>query len=129
MSELAQTFRYSVTAGICLVLGMILIPLLSWWGLHYTIATTLAFGTVCVVGFFLHCFWTFDVDITLHSFFRYVSGLALNLPLTIALIAVGHDLAGLSIAVSAILASVILAAWNYLVVRWAVSHHSRRPSQ
>lgn len=128
MSPAVQTFRYSVASGICLVLGMTLIPLFSWGGLHYTLATCLAFLIVCAVGFFLHCFWTFSVETSLKSFVRYASAMALNLPLTIVLIAIGHDFVGLSVVVSAAAASLVLIAWNFLAVRWAVSRQPRKAS-
>ena len=126
MSQIAQTFRYSITAGICLLLCMTLIPLFNFWGLHYVLATCLAFCIICVVGFFLHCFWTFGVESNFKSFVRYVSTMAINLPLTIAIIAIGHDFASLSVAVSTALASMILFIWNYLSIRWAVARNSRR---
>lgn len=129
MRQLAQSFRYSITSGICFLLGVTLIPLLTWWGLHYALATCVAFFMICAVGFYVHCFWTFSVESTFKSFIRYVSTLALNLPLTIALIAVGHDLADLSVAAATAMASVILFIWNYLGVRWAVSSGSQKASR
>jgi len=129
MSAVAQTFRYSVTSGICLLLGMTLIPLFTMWGLHYALATCVAFCIVCVIGFVLHSFWTFGVQSNFVAFLRYVSTMALNLPLTIVLIAVGHDLADLSVAMSTVIASAVLFFWNYLSVRWAVSHGSRRSTR
>ena len=115
-----QGLRYSVISAICLLLGTILIPLFSRTGLHYAVATFVAFLLVALIGFFLHSVWTFRVERTLASLVRYVSAMALNLPLMILLIAVGHDLLGLSVAVSTAIASAALFAWNFLAVRWAV---------
>lgn len=123
MIDIPQTLRYSVVSGACLLLGMTLIPLLSWWGLHYAVATFIAFCLIAIIGFLSHSYWTFDVGRKLSSFVRYVSTIALNLPLTIILISIGHDLFGISVAVSTALASAMLFVWNYLAARWAVLQH------
>lgn len=120
MIGLAQPFRYWTVSGFCLILGTVLIPLLNWWGLHYVFATFASFCTLVLAGFFLHSFWTFAVERTAASFLRYLSAMALNLPLTTVLIAVGHDLLGLSVAASSVLASATLFSWNFFAVRWAV---------
>ena len=120
MIDIPQTFRYSVVSGLCLFLSMALIPALTFAGLHYAVATAVAFCLVAVTGFCLHSLWTFDVEFRFSSFIRYVSAIAVNLPLGIALIAIAHDFAGLSIAIASALASGALVVWNYLAARWAV---------
>jgi len=120
MIDIPQTFRYSVVSGICLLFVLVLIPLLSWLGLHYAIATAIVFCLNVIVGFLSHCYWTFGVERKFSSFVRYVAALSLNLPLTIGLIGVGHDLLGLSVAISTALASALMFVWNYVVAHWAV---------
>ncbi len=114
------TVRYATVSAICLFLSMALIPLFSVWGLHYTLATAVAFALVAIVGFSLHCRWTFSAEPTPASFFRYVSAMALNLPLTIILIAIGHDIFGLSVTIATAIASMFLFLWNFVAVRWAM---------
>ncbi len=120
MIDIPQTLRYAAVSSVCLALGVTLIPLFSHWGLHYALATTLAFGIIAAIGFVLHCTWTFSVERSFAAFLRYVSAMALNLPLTVILIGLGHDLAGLPVWMSTLLASAALFLWNYLAVRWAV---------
>ena len=120
MIKVNQSIRYSVTSGICLLLGMTLIALFSSWGLHYSLATVIAFCFVGVFGFTLHCYWTFDVERSFPSFARYVSVIAVNVPLTIVLIGMAHDVAGFSVPKATALAYLILFVWNYLAVKWAV---------
>lgn len=124
MIHVPQTLRYSMVSGVCLLLGLILIPLLSEWGLHYALATSITFCLIAVFGFLAHCYWTFGVERRLSSFFRYVSAIAMNLPLTIILIGVAHDLLSMSVAASTAMASAILFVWNYLAARWAILQHS-----
>ncbi|HEX5257685.1 MAG TPA: GtrA family protein [Sphingomicrobium sp.] len=121
MINVREPLRYSAVSAICLLLGTTLIPLLSSWGLHYSIATVAAFSIVAVIGFTLHCYWTFDVERSLASFVRYVGAIALNIPLMIVIIAIAHEIAGFSVTRSTMIASSILLAWNYLAVRWAVA--------
>lgn len=120
MTAIPQPFRYAAVSGLCLGLSMLLIPLLSISGLHYALATFIAFCIIAVVGFFLHSLWTFSVPFRFSSFAMYVSALAINLPLTVLLIAIAHDLARFDIAISTAFASAVLFIWNYLAARWAV---------
>lgn len=129
MINIPRTLRYSAVSGLCLLLGLILIPLLSGWGLHYAVATFIAFCLIAVFGFLAHCHWTFGVERKLSSFIRYVSAITLNLPLTIVLIGIGHDLLHMSVAVSTAMASAILFVWNYLAARWAVLRNLSGVSQ
>ena len=120
MIKALPTVRYAAVSAICLILSMALIPLFNLWGIHYALATIAVFALVAVVGFSLHCRWTFSAKPTLESFFRYVSAMTFNLPLTIILIGVGHDVVGLSVTIATAIASSLLFLWNYAAVRWAV---------
>lgn len=117
---LLSTFRYWVVSAICWLLNVILIPLINACGLHYTLAILAAFCLVAIVGFSLHCCWTFNVKPTFESFLRYVSAMILNLPLTIILIGIGHNFVGLSVAISTVMVSILLILWNFIAVRWAI---------
>jgi putative flippase GtrA len=118
--DIPQTLRYSVVSGFCLLLSTIGIPLLSWWGLHYTLATFVAFCLIAVIGFSLHSLWTFHTEFRLASFVRYVATIAINLPVFVILIGLAHDLAGLPVSISTAFASAVLFIWNYIAARWAV---------
>ena len=118
--RLPPPLRYGLVAGICFVLGAVLIPAFTALGLHYAVATVIAFAIVAVVGFALHCRWTFQVERSTDGFLRYAGAMLLNLPLTIILIGLAHDGLGLAVAWSAPLASAVLFGWNFVAVRWAV---------
>lgn len=118
--RLSQTFRYGVVSAFCLIFGVTLISTINSWGIHYSFATVMAFSIVAIVGFVLHCFWTFSVERTLPSFIRYLSALGLNIPLTIILIGIGHDLLGLTVPISTLAASILLFLWNFFAARWAL---------
>lgn len=115
-----RSVRYGIVATICFALSVTLVPLFNGLGLHYVLATIATFCLVAVVGFSLHCRWTFAATPSLESFLRYVSAMALNLPLTVILIGVTHDGIGLSVALSSLVASTLLTLWNFVAVRWAI---------
>lgn len=120
MTNLLQTFRYSVVSAICLLLSMAMVPLLATVGVHYAFATFVGFCLSAITGFLLHSRWTFDVDRSFAAFARYVSAVALNLPLTVILIGLGHDIIGFSVGISTTMAAAVLVIWNFIAVRWAI---------
>ena len=124
MNRIPVTIRYGTVSGLCLLLGVVLITLFSSIGFHYSVATVAAFCIISLVGFSLHCHWTFRVEKSLSSFLCYISAMLINLPLTIMFIGIWHDLAGLSILVSTMLASAILFIWNYVAAKWAITGKS-----
>ena len=120
MIALPAPLRYGVVSGICFVLGAGLVPLIASLGVHYAAAAVITFAIVAVTGFLLHVSWTFDAEPSLRGFLRYVMAMAFNLPASVILIGLGHDGLGLSVALSSLASSLILTAWNFVAVRWAV---------
>lgn len=131
MIDLSQTVRYGIVSGICLTLCLVTVPLLDHFGIHYAIATFVGFCLSAVTGFLLHSRWTFGVERSFIAFSRYVLAVSLNLPLTILLIGIGHDLLGLTVTTATLLASAILVVWNYIAARWAILRplSARKPHQ
>jgi putative flippase GtrA len=94
----------------------------DWAGLHYVVSSLISFAVVVVLGFWLHSSWTFpDAHRTRTSFARYAGTMALNLPISIALMFVFVDLAGLPVALAAPAVTVLLAAFNFVGGRWALA--------
>jgi len=94
----------------------------DWAGLHYVVSSLISFVVVVALGFWLHSGWTFpDAQRSRMSFARYAGTMALNLPLSIALMFVFVDLAHLPVAIAAPLVTVLLAAFNLAAGRWALA--------
>jgi putative flippase GtrA len=94
----------------------------DWAGLHYVVSSLISFAVVVLLGFWLHSSWTFpDAQRSRVSFARYAGTMALNLPLSIALMFVFVDLAHLPVAIAAPLVTVLLAAFNFVAGRWALA--------
>jgi putative flippase GtrA len=93
----------------------------DWIGLHYVISNVVSFGAVGAFGYLLHTWWTFPGAVRGGaSFFRYLLGMAANLPLSLAGMLVFVDVAGLPVSVAAPVVTVLLAAYNYFAGRWAL---------
>jgi putative flippase GtrA len=112
--------RYTVVSAACMVLQLSMIVGISAIGVHYIIATAVAFAIVCVVGYQLHARWTYDVPIQRHGFARYIVAMMLNLPLSILLIWIGHSLLRFPIATAALFSTGVLVMWNFVAARWAL---------
>lgn len=94
----------------------------DWAGLHYVVSSLISFAVVVMLGFWLHSGWTFPgAPRSRMSFARYAATMALNLPLSIALMFVFVDLAHLPVAIAAPLVTVLLAAFNFVAGRWALA--------
>lgn len=127
MTDIPETFRYSAVSGFCLVLNLILLPLLTMWGMHYAAATLVCFCLIAIIGYSAHSLWTFQARLELSSFVRYVSAILINLPMAVLIIGTAHDLMKLPIYVSNVLSTIILFVWNYVAARWVFA--PRKPTQ
>jgi putative flippase GtrA len=112
--------RYLGVSGACLLLHNALMIGLSTVGVHYAAACTLSFFAVAAAGFLLHARLTFAAAPTASGFFRYAAAMALNLPLSIVLIWLFHDLGSAPMALAAPAATLLLVLWNYLAAQWAL---------
>lgn len=93
----------------------------DWIGLHYVVSNLLSFFIVGGVGFLLHSGWTFpQATRSYGSFARYLLGMAVNLPLSLAGMFAFVDLAGWTVDTAAPAVTVLLAAYNYFAGRWAL---------
>jgi putative flippase GtrA len=93
----------------------------DWLGLHYVASSFLSFATVNAFGYWLHSAWTFPgAQRGRTPFARYVLMMSANLPLSIFGMFVLVDVAGFPVIVASPLVTVLLAAYNFVGVRWAL---------
>lgn len=112
--------RYLGVSGTCLLLHNALMIGLTASGVHYAAACILSFFMVAAAGFLLHARMTFVAAPTATGFVRYVAALALNLPLSLALIWLFHDVGRAPMVLAAPAATLLLVVWNYLAAQWAL---------
>jgi putative flippase GtrA len=111
---------YASVSGLCLLLNNALMVCLTGAGIHYALACILSFFAVLAAGFLLHARLTFRVPATASAFVRYFTGMALNLPLSVALIWLFHDVGQAPMIVAAPAATLLLVLSNYVCSRWAL---------
>jgi len=116
--------RFLLIGGFCAALNNALVIGLSFAGFSPLVASLLAFPPVLAAGFSLHCLLTFETAMSKSGFLRYALAMAANFPAWGASLFILSDLFGAPVAVAAPTTTVMLVAWNFLSVRWALT---RRP--
>ena len=125
MSHARAIPRYLVVGGTSALLSNAILIGFDHLGLHYVVSCVVAFVVTLILAYGLHTHWTFGSERSLGGLMRYGSAMALNLPLSVALLFLLISLGGLTMVVAAPAATVILAAFNYLVAAALMKPRSR----
>jgi putative flippase GtrA len=112
--------RYVAVATSCALLHNAVIIGCDSAAIHYLPASGISFLIVVLWGYALHARFTFSRSTSLKSFLRYALGMAMNYPLSIALMFLFCDLIGMAVVIAAPLSTVILFVWNFTTSRWAI---------
>jgi putative flippase GtrA len=112
--------RYAIVGAICAGLYNGVMIGGAAIHVHYVISTLVAYVLVVAVGYWLHCSFTFSQTFGWRSLGRYVMVTAVNVPVSIGLMWVLHDLAKLPMLVASPTLTLMLVVWNYLASRWAI---------
>jgi putative flippase GtrA len=112
--------RYLAVATSCAILHNAVMVGCDWMAIHYVPASAVSFFIVVLWSYALHARFTFTQRVSARSFLRYALGMATNYPISIALMFLFCDLAGLTVAIAAPLSTLILFAWNFTTSRWAI---------
>ena len=109
-----------VVGAACAILNMILMISGDWIGIHYAPMTVVAFFIVTPIGYLLHAGFTFGEKMSWRSFAKFTSGVAVGFPISLLAFTLLCSGLGLSVAVAAPIATVILFVWNYALAHWAI---------
>ena len=120
MQTLPIPARFAVVGLICAAAHNAIVIAAAQWHIHYAISCAVSYVVVVVLGFALHVAFTFQQRPSLTSFWRYAVSMAANYPITLALLFVMCDVAGLPVAIAAPFATVLMIVWNFLASRWAI---------
>ena len=115
MNHVRSIPRYLVVGGGLALLSNAILIVFDQFGIHYIVSCVVAFVITLILAYGLHTHWTFDAKRSLSGLLRYGAAMALNLPLSVALLFVLVSLAGLTMAVAAPLATIALTVLNYLI--------------
>jgi putative flippase GtrA len=119
--------RYIVVGALCAVIYNIFMVLGDAIGVHYLWSTVVAFIALVLLGYLLHCRFTFSQPMSLSGLARYAAAMALTLPLSAGGMYVLRDLLRVPMTAAAPTVTVSLFVWNYLAARWAVIARRLKP--
>jgi putative flippase GtrA len=125
MSHARTIPRYLLVGGALALLSNVILIAFDHFGIHYVVSCAVAFATTLILAYGLHTHWTFDAERSFGGLLRYGAAMALNLPLSVALLFVLISIGGLKMVVAAPAATIILTAFNYVVAATLMRPRSR----
>lgn len=117
--------RYTLVGGFCAAIYNACMPIGELFHVHYAITTTASFVIVALTGYVLHSTYTFPTPMSAVGLVRYAAAMAINLPLSIGLMFILHDLLRIQILLASLSITAALFALNYIASHWAVVGHLR----
>ena len=112
--------RYVVVGALCAGLYNLIMIAGDALGVNFVASTCLAFVVNVLVGYTLHCRFTFSEAMSWRGLARYTAAMLLNLPLSIVGIWLLHGAVRLPMWLASPLLTAVLFAWNYIATHWAV---------
>ena len=122
---LAHGRRYTTVGAVCALTHNVIMIGSDFAGLHYLPATLLSFALVTPLCYFLHSRFTFRKAHSLDGFLRFMTGIAVGYPLSLALMVLFCSGLGLPVMIAAPLATGALFVFNYVSAHWAIVRHLR----
>jgi putative flippase GtrA len=121
LQRLGNLVSYGMISALCAGLHLSILVLGDALGLHFALLVTVSFLVCVIVGYLLHCRFSFEIAPTFKELARYTVAMTGNYPLTLASVWLTHDRFGLPMIIAAPLSTVLLTAYNFLLSRWAVA--------
>jgi len=112
--------RYVLVGGFCAGLYNVFMIAADWAGVGYVAATVVAFAGLVLIGYVLHCRFTFSERMSIRGLVRYTAAMLLTLPLSLAVMFALKGVIHLPMWAASPLLTVVMFAWNFLATRWAV---------
>ena len=112
--------RYVLVGGFCAGLYNVFMIAADWAGVGYVAATVVAFVGLVLIGYVLHCRFTFSERMSIRGLVRYTAAMLLTLPLSLAVMFALKGVIHLPMWAASPLLTVVMFAWNFLATRWAV---------
>lgn len=112
--------RYLLVGFTCACLHNAILIGLDRLSIPYVVSSGVSYVVVVTVGYLLHTAFTFEASRYLLTFGRYAIAMAVNYPLTVALLFLMVTVGGLPVPIAAPAGTVILFGWNFLSSRWAI---------
>ena len=115
MSHMRTIPRYLVVGAALALLSNAMLIAFDRFRVHYAVSCTIAFVVTLMLAYGLHTHWTFGAERSVGGLLRYGAAMALNLPVSIALLFMLVTLGGLTMPFAAPAATILLTAFNYII--------------
>jgi putative flippase GtrA len=112
--------RYVLVGALCAGLYNLIMIAGDAAGVNFIASSSFAFVVNVLVGYVLHCRFTFSEPMTARGLARYTAAMLLNLPLSIGGVWLLHGVIRLPMWLASPLVTAFLFAWNYAATHWAV---------
>ena len=112
--------RYVIVGGLCAAIYNVTMMAGDVLKIHYVTSTLVAFVMIVLIGYALHCLFTFSEKLNLKGFVRYTAVMSLTLPFSIGGMFLLHDLAHLPVWLASPTLTGLLFCWNFVATHWAV---------
>jgi putative flippase GtrA len=112
--------RYVVVGAFCAGLYNVIMIVGDALLIGYVWSTIFAFVLLVLVGYALHCLYTFSEKLSLRGLARYTGAMLLTLPLSLGGIHLLRGVAHLPMWIASPLLTLSLFVWNFIATRWAV---------
>jgi putative flippase GtrA len=126
MALMRRMGRYGQVGILCALLNNAIVIAMDQAGYHYAIGVIAGFVVVMVVGYMLHCSYTFGVRASSGGWLRFATANLSGFPLSMGSMYVLCDRVGLSASIAMPIATVCLLFWNYLLAYLVIARPARR---
>jgi len=126
MSHVRSIPRYLVVGAALALLSNVILIAFDRLGIHYAVSCVVAFMITLILAYGLHTQWTFGSERSLRGLLRYGAAMALNLPVSMALLFALVTLGGMTMLIAAPAATILLTAFNYVAAAALMRPRARR---
>ena len=112
--------RYVVVGAFCAGLYNVIMIAGDALRVGYVWSTLFAFVLLVLVGYALHCLYTFSEKLSARGFARYTAAMLLTLPFSLGGMYLLRDLAHAPMWFASPCLTAVLFCWNFVAAHWAV---------
>ncbi len=112
--------RYILVGATCAALYNAVMILGERAGFGYVSSSILTLFAVIPAGYLLHAGFTFSRGRSWSAFLRFAGSILAGFPISLLTVALLSGGAGLSMAIAAPVATLVLFVWNYATAHWAI---------
>lgn len=113
-------WRYTLVGAVCATAHNVIMIAADQVGVHYLLGTVISFLAVTPLGYLLHSRFTFAEPLRLKAFMRFVGGVAMAYPISVAMMVVLCSGLGLRVAIATPIVTVAMFIWNFTAAHWAI---------